>query len=402
MLSSTALATVFNLSLFAVAMQGFLIAGIILMLRGTNRYANRFLSAIVFIESFRLFFWFLALAEVTIPVVVYVLLSLTVFIPALLYFYISALTNEHFRLTRSSLWHLLPLLAYLVGCCLLVAYHLLFVEWVPFLSIFDAIALYPVVPLLAAFSSVLRAAYCYASYQKLIQHQQRIERLFSRIENLSLDWIRHLIIVIFAFAAVDFLIDMGRFLFDVPHTVKLTMSILSTLLMVYILSFGGMRQPAIFSRSIRELLVSAESIETKENAGQEDVGLDKEKYHRSKIELSVRAQLWQQCFTLLKDERLYLNGELCLADLSERLGISSAELSQVINEEGGKTFYEIVNSLIVDEAKRILSSCEGQSLKIITVGLESGFQSQSTFYKHFKKHTGKTPKQFSDEYKSQC
>jgi AraC-like DNA-binding protein len=48
----------------------------------------------------------------------------------------------------------------------------------------------------------------------------------------------------------------------------------------------------------------------------------------------------------------------------------------------------------VEEVKKKLKNPEFDNYSIISIGLESGFNSKSVFYKAFKKHTGKSPSEY--------
>ncbi|MEL6842131.1 MAG: helix-turn-helix transcriptional regulator [Bacteroidota bacterium] len=100
--------------------------------------------------------------------------------------------------------------------------------------------------------------------------------------------------------------------------------------------------------------------------------------------------------TLMQHEKLYLDSELSLAKLSEKLGISSKELSQSINQNSGRNYSQYIAELRVEAAKRMLRSPEHQHYKIAAIAFECGFNSLSSFNATFKKISGMTPKAFRD------
>ena len=84
--------------------------------------------------------------------------------------------------------------------------------------------------------------------------------------------------------------------------------------------------------------------------------------------------------------------------LAKEMNMSKNKLSSIINQVSNKTFREYINGLRVEFAKRLLTDEKYQKYTITAIGLESGFNSRSTFYHVFKKCTGKTPLQFKEEY----
>ncbi|MEP0265308.1 helix-turn-helix domain-containing protein [Dokdonia sp.] len=96
------------------------------------------------------------------------------------------------------------------------------------------------------------------------------------------------------------------------------------------------------------------------------------------------------CF-LLENEKIYKNPDISLRSIATRLDISVTYLSQLINKISGVNFSDFVNEYRVKESQKLLTHPNYSGYAILSIGLESGFNSKSTFYAAFKKHTGVTP-----------
>ncbi|MES2748207.1 MAG: helix-turn-helix domain-containing protein [Bacteroidota bacterium] len=96
----------------------------------------------------------------------------------------------------------------------------------------------------------------------------------------------------------------------------------------------------------------------------------------------------------IQDNTSYLNPEFSLDNLASEIKMSTSSLSQIINNESNYNFSDYVNSLRVEKAKEYLASDEYQHYTILSIGLECGFNSKSTFYLAFKKFTNQTPTEF--------
>ena len=92
---------------------------------------------------------------------------------------------------------------------------------------------------------------------------------------------------------------------------------------------------------------------------------------------------------LMEQDQLFLNNELKVADVAEKLDTSSRKLSETIKAERGCSFTDFVNGYRIDYAKQLLRQHPG--IKISEVWLRSGFASEQTFYRIFKNVTGMTP-----------
>jgi AraC-like DNA-binding protein len=96
---------------------------------------------------------------------------------------------------------------------------------------------------------------------------------------------------------------------------------------------------------------------------------------------------------LLEDQR-FLDSQLSLESIAAELGVSKGHLSRLVNAELNTSFSDYVNLLRVNTAKAHLTNPEFSKYTLSAIGLESGFNSRSTFYSTFKKVTNCTPAQF--------
>lgn len=103
---------------------------------------------------------------------------------------------------------------------------------------------------------------------------------------------------------------------------------------------------------------------------------------------------------LVQSEQLYLDPNLKIQRLARKSELPTARLSQLINAGTGKNFNEFINDFRVEHAKSILLN--KPDTPIVDVTHESGFNSKSSFYRHFSAATGMTPAQYraqSDQQK---
>ncbi len=95
--------------------------------------------------------------------------------------------------------------------------------------------------------------------------------------------------------------------------------------------------------------------------------------------------------TYIVENRAFLNPKISLKSLSKEMNLSEGYISQLININSSLNFNEFINSLRVIEAKQMIEDNTFDSYTITAIGLESGFNSKSSFYAAFKKFTNKTP-----------
>ncbi|WP_271765901.1 helix-turn-helix domain-containing protein [Aquimarina algiphila] len=98
--------------------------------------------------------------------------------------------------------------------------------------------------------------------------------------------------------------------------------------------------------------------------------------------------------SFFKESTMYLHSDFSLTTLSKSLNIPKHHLSQIINSDMGTTFYDLINTKRIEYAMHRIRKGNNKQLTFEGLGYECGFNSKSTFFYHFKKHTGKTPGQF--------
>ena len=96
----------------------------------------------------------------------------------------------------------------------------------------------------------------------------------------------------------------------------------------------------------------------------------------------------------MNTDKPYLNADLTIDSLAESIDCTRHHLSQVINEQLGKSFYDYINQYRVEEAKQLLADPSRDNHKIASIAFDAGFNSISTFNDVFKKLAGSTPSQF--------
>jgi len=94
---------------------------------------------------------------------------------------------------------------------------------------------------------------------------------------------------------------------------------------------------------------------------------------------------------LMEEDRAFADSELNLTSLSAMVGLTSHQLSKLINQEFGKSFPEFINEYRIQEFVRRIDKPEFQTLSIYGIALDVGFRSKSSFNTTFKKVTGQIP-----------
>ena len=133
---------------------------------------------------------------------------------------------------------------------------------------------------------------------------------------------------------------------------------------------------------------SMETCSTNENLSTDNTSAE----NSGALDPSIRSSLLEVVREHMKAHKTYLDNQLTLIRLAEAVNISTHHLSEVLNQHGGKNFYQFVNEY------RINYICEqlkvDRDIKILDLALSAGFSSKSTFNAVFKQFMQLTPSQY--------
>ncbi|MBL7794945.1 MAG: AraC family transcriptional regulator [Saprospiraceae bacterium] len=116
-----------------------------------------------------------------------------------------------------------------------------------------------------------------------------------------------------------------------------------------------------------------------------------QKYRSSSLTDGASISIKNRLERLLAEEQVFRENELRLTDLAAYLDISHHQLSQVINEQYGVNFFELINRYRVEHVKRLLADPAYAQHTIIQIAYEAGFNNKVSFNRYFKKEIGLTP-----------
>lgn len=105
----------------------------------------------------------------------------------------------------------------------------------------------------------------------------------------------------------------------------------------------------------------------------------------------VPDNLSERILSRMSAERWFLEPRLSIRDVANRMGSNESYVSRALNRASGQSFNQLVNGLRVKHAKIQLSDT---SDPVLSIAMDSGFNSKATFNRVFRDFTGQTPSRF--------
>jgi len=366
------------------AVQGLILAGV-LATRRHNRTANRLLA--VAMVAFTIYLltavYHAAHLEAALPHFFGAGYPMPLLFGPLIYLYAVTASDRSRRLTWRDALHFLPF-------ALTILWGLpIYLQSGPEKVTFFQALLRGDVPLMIRVVNPLKlvsgVAYCTATLLFLRHHRARIQDNYSSLERVNLQWLVRLAAAAAAAWLLAVVFNITQILEGPASDRGEDVITLAVALLVYLIGYMALRQQEIVRFDTDEHPVPMASAP----AGPAPTA--ESRYERSGLSDREAAALKNALVAAMEKERPWQQSELTLADLAKRLSTTPHKLSEVLNSELNQTFYDFVNGYRVRDVQRRISEREARNLTILSLALDAGFASKSTFNDVFKKHTGKTP-----------
>ena len=257
--------------------------------------------------------------------------------------------------------------------------------------------------------------YLVKSYIVLVKHKKNLKQISSSIEQINLDWLVQFLFIL----ALTVIIWINDALFELPLLTAAMPYVYAVA--IFFLAYFSIKQKAIFSFKEKDIsdisdILKIENYKTevkelsfgeatkKEAAENVNTVVSKTTTVKSKQKRLSEAHMESlsgKLLSLMENDKLFLDNDLNLPTVAERLGISIHETSFLINETYKDNFYNYINKYRVDEAKKLLTSSKIDELNILGIAFASGFNSKTTFNTAFKKWVGVSPTIYVKERKNQ-
>ncbi len=121
------------------------------------------------------------------------------------------------------------------------------------------------------------------------------------------------------------------------------------------------------------------------------------KYRKNLLSETLKADYLKRIINCMDVEKPYLDPDFSIKDFSNKINVSTHNISQIINDTFGKNFFNFVNDYRIDFAAGIISNTS-RDVNILNASLDSGFNSKSVFNTAFKKKFGMTPSRYRNHF----
>jgi len=373
--------TLLNIAIF----QGMILSLVILRSSLFNTYSNKYLAYLLFTLSIKLLTQVFEIQHVftSYPLLRFIDNIEWIFlIPAFLFLFIKNRIDTTEKSKLRTYWCFIPFaysavlniindLDHLAGVYIITEPGISIIQILGLIQLFLAVTFIPFLPL-----------YSYFLIRHLKDPQEK-------------KWILTLLTIISSVLLVWLITALAGLLLD--YDISSTMSVLAlcATFIIHWTAYVGIykyklakNKDAIYNLLNNDSAISYPSLHIVQSTPQE--------YKESITEDNL---YFQKLELLCKDQHIYTDSTLNREKVAEKLGISAGYVSQIVNTITGDNFAHYINQYRVEAVKEMISDPEYENYTLLTMGLECGFTSKTTFYNAFKKVTGQTPNEYKNSSK---
>jgi AraC-like DNA-binding protein len=330
------------------------------------------------------------------------LIGFSSFLPAaygaFLYLYCRHAIVER-ALVPKDLWHFLPIVS-----CYLLNIELLTASAEVKL---DAILNGPTIltPIIVAQSILFLQAFIYfwLSVRLIRRYQKQAKNTLSSFNPDIFAWLWKLLILDLVIWSLKAVAVSSEYRFSIS-----TLADVLILVLIYSIALAQWRDPKLFKieqletnsknpedhLSVTDIKNRSESLNT-ENKNSQSIDIKSPAKTTGALDPSIRSSLLRTVRLHMNEQQAYLDNQLTLSRLAEAVGVSTHHLSEVLNQQEGKNFYQFVNEYRIEHICQLMK--QDSSIKILDLAMTAGFSSKSTFNAVFKQFTNLTPSQYRNQ-----
>lgn len=215
--------------------------------------------------------------------------------------------------------------------------------------------------------------FCYRCYRLMKRYKMEEKKNLSYSQNI-IPFLKIIVIITITFFTL-WLISYTSFYFfktNMPY-INYRTTWIAFPVFIYIIGFYSLKQPEFFRLP---------AVRNEKQTG------------RERLEGETLIKLKENLEMLMEEKKIYLQPKLTLIELAQKLDTSPNNLSWLLNNIHGSSFYNYINRYRLQAFIEKIKKGEHHSKTLLALALESGFNSKSTFNKAFRSELNDTPRNY--------
>jgi AraC-like DNA-binding protein len=382
----TIIFNIHDVALIMVMGECVMLAALLLIAKHGKQFSNILLAGFLLLNALIAFDTLIYWSEIMNDMIsaitpnLFFLFGFSVFLEGpLLYFYTKSLIYKDFEFKRGDIRHLLPALIYVPYMYVIYYSHNRDEKHA---MVQNQSELFTQTPfeILIWLQKISIVCYGFMCLHQLLKYNAHLQHNYSSIEKIDLGWLKLLI---------------GGFL-TLWSWVLLTEVL--TQIWPQLIATGISDSMGIIGNYLIFILINLLVFYSLSHSEVFEGILSRSPSRRPDLAETILPEHIEQLEKIMAEDKPYLEPEITLEQLAERMAFPPRLLSIIINRRFNKNFFEFINYYRVEQAKELLTNHRYQDHTMLDLMSDAGFNSKSAFNRFFKKFVGMTP----TEYRQQC
>jgi AraC-like DNA-binding protein len=356
--------------------QGVFLALTLQRITNNNRSANTYLSALIILATIMLMGRFVYFRFLSNWVFQWSLLvdSLVFLFGPFIYMYVRRLLFKGNTSYKLPFYHFIPFF----GMVLFAGYYIVFYSPTAYLDFFINGNLLFYFRIISLIMIAYNSLYLLKSFQLLKKFRKEEKEAFS-FQQSPLTYLNFFLFSVTACLFTWAISFLNAVLFnDEISFVNYESIWVAIPVFIYVIGYFSLKQPELFRIPFEE----------------------KSTEKKARLTESEAIVLKQKLDSLMQNERVFLDSNLTLRDVSETLQTSTNNISWLLNNVYKTTFYDFINGYRVEEFIEKIKNNEHLTHTILALSMDVGFNSKSTFNKAFKITMNETPSNYIKKHRA--
>jgi len=348
------------------------LAAFLLFMKKFNQKATFYLGLINLMMGFMFLIAYMTVDRLSInPVLqLYIVIPMVFFMTPLCYLYAVRLSRTE---TKNDGYHFIP--------AILVSVYLL-IRWIerqpyPEINIEDIFGLHYIsfdLYLLLQSGLLLLGGYLLKMFLIIRSYNHDIRQVYSSIEKTNLRWLQVHLGIGMAGCFIFFTTNILQYFLPAGRAPVLNR-----------IEYAGQAFSIIFLLSIVYFTFIQQEVKERGMAPA---------YSRQRLGEKKEMEYVERILSYMEEHKPYLEPELTVQDLADMLNVPAARLTMVLNIHLKKNFYQFINTYRVKYAAGLMRDPAMANENILTIALEAGFNSKTSFNTYFKRIMNMTPREY--------
>ncbi len=307
----------------------------------------------------------------------------------LLLLYVKSLFEKDLQFLKRSWRHFIPAILYtfLISIPILAS----IIQGAFVFSYLETLSKYEL--LVLEFQSLFLVAYIILALRIVKRYSKALKDNYSNLKEIDIGWVKKLLWGVLVVVIIDLCINSYEIATTEMEWDTGFITMVFLVILLYYLGYYGTSQSKILLPDFLLKIDDGPIVKDQSDASERIAS-----HHLASTSPEKIEELRSRLSKVLEVEKPYLDEDLTLGVLANKVSTTDKKLSALLNHYMNISFYDLINKHRVQEVKTKMSDENFDNFTLLALAYDSGFKSKTSFNRIFKKMTGSSPSEYKKQH----